>query len=112
MKLCSPIALLVCCLGIASCGGGSKPPGLTGSNTQSGVLLSWSASDGDDAAVGYWIYREDGVSGFAKVNDVAVTATWFTDSTVDSGTYTYEVTAVDASGVESGPSNQVTISVP
>jgi fibronectin type 3 domain-containing protein len=62
--------------------------------------------------VGYNVYRR-GTSGTTKLNAVPVTGTSYVDSSVQPGqTYYYVTKAVSATGAESGPSNQVQITVP
>jgi fibronectin type 3 domain-containing protein len=63
---------------------------------------------------GYNIYRSTGGGGsFSKLNASPNSQASYTDSAVQSGTtYMYEVKSVDANGAESGPSNQITLSVP
>jgi len=76
------------------------------------VTLNWTASA--SSVSGYNVYRGT-VSGgpYTKVNSVLEAASNFVDNTVASGaTYFYVVTAVDASSVESGFSNQVSAVVP
>lgn len=76
------------------------------------VVLSWQESSPSDPAVSYNIYRGPSVSGpFAKLANAP--STTYTDTTVVSGqSYSYEVTAVDSNGVESGDSNIITVEVP
>lgn len=87
---------------------------LSGSGSQGShsVLLDWTASI--SPVVGYYVYSGTQASGpFAKLNSTPLASTTFTENPVQSGTtYYYEVTAVDASGVESGFSNEVSVSVP
>lgn len=73
-------------------------PGVTAST----VSLSWTASISSGVS-GYNVYRAGTSAGpFTKVNASLVTATSFTDTTVQSGqTYYYVLTAVDASTNES-----------
>ena len=88
---------------------------LTGSGTpppQHSVNLSWNPST--SGAVGYNVYRGN-VSGgpYTEINPTLDPSTTYTDSTVVGGqTYYYVSTAVDASGVESGFSNQVKATIP
>jgi fibronectin type 3 domain-containing protein len=64
--------------------------------------------------VGYNVYRAVGSSGALQlINSSPLTAAVYTDNAVVSGnTYVYVVKSLDASGKESGPSNQTTITVP
>jgi hypothetical protein len=64
------------------------------------VLLTWTAST--TPSVNYNIYRGTSIGAYMKLNSTPVSATSYTDSTVQSGqTYYYVATAVDASGNES-----------
>jgi fibronectin type 3 domain-containing protein len=72
------------------------------------VDLSWSAPNNSPVKiVGYNIYRSaPDNSSSQRLNLSAVTQTTYVDSTVQSGQfYKYVVKSVDASGVESAPSN-------
>ncbi len=76
------------------------------------VLLTWDASS--SPVVGYHVYRST-VSGgpYAVQTASAIAALDFTDSSVAPGTtYYYAVTSIDASGLESGYSNQVVATIP
>ncbi len=73
--------------------------------------LSWDVSGN---AVGYNVYRGT-VSGgpYSIINASLDSTTTYTDNTVVSGqTYYYVATAVDASGDESGYSNQAQAVIP
>jgi fibronectin type 3 domain-containing protein len=78
------------------------------------VDLTWDAPvSSSDAVAGYHIYRAASSGSYALLNASANTPTTYTDTTVEAGqTYTYEVTSVDASGVESAPSNVYTATIP
>ncbi|GAA3508765.1 chitinase [Streptosporangium album] len=82
-------------------GQGQQPPaaptGLTSTSTRTNAVLSWTASAG---ATGYNVYRNG-----AKV--ATATGTTYTE-TPPQGTYTYQVSAVNAAG-ESARSNQVSV---
>jgi len=86
----------------------------TGTSVAHDVNLSWNApSSSPDPVVSYNIYRATGSGGFVLVNSSPDTAVTYVDNNVVSGTsYNYEVTSVDANGVESTPSNQVTVTIP
>ena len=89
----------------------------TGASAASGyqVSLSWDApGSSSDPVSGYKVYRATGSSGsYQLLNSSAVTSTDYTDSTVASGTtYSYEIMSVDASGVQSSPSNVYTATIP
>jgi Abnormal spindle-like microcephaly-assoc'd, ASPM-SPD-2-Hydin len=88
---------------------------LAGSGTaplQHSVDLSWNAST--SAVVGYNVYRGTTAGGpYTKLNSATDASTSYTDNTVQSGqSYYYVTTAVNSSGVESGYSNQVPVSIP
>jgi chitodextrinase len=83
--------------------------------SQTQVSLSWTASTDNVGVVGYTIYRST-TSGFtpSTANQIGTTttATTFSDTSVNIGTYYYLVTASDAAGNVSPVSNQATIVVP
>ena len=71
--------------------------------------LGWTASTGPDVA-GYRVYRNGSAT---PLNSSLVTTTSYTDSTVAGGTtYSYAVTAVNTSGVESARSAAVSVTTP
>jgi hypothetical protein len=79
------------------------------------VNLSWDAPDNsEDPVVGYNVYRSpSGNSTYELLNSSVDTATTYVDSTVQAGlTYDYFVESVDAFGVESSPSNMISVSIP
>jgi hypothetical protein len=79
------------------------------------VNLTWQApASSTDPIAGYHIYRAaSGTTSYSLLNSALVTQTSYADATVQSGqTYDYEVKSVDASGVESSPSNLTTVSIP
>jgi large repetitive protein len=79
------------------------------------VTLTWDASTGSGEPItGYEIYRSTSGSAQYQLLNVSVDAqTTFTDTNVQSGmTYLYYVTAVDASGVQSAPSNIIAVAIP
>ena len=84
-------------------------PGAPTLNTATGgvnsVALTWSGPTTGGAAASYNVYRS-GASGPVSLVTSGVTGTSFTD-TVTPGTYTYQITAVNSSGVEGPPSNQL-----
>jgi hypothetical protein len=87
----------------------------TGTAVQHQIDLSWDApSSSADPVAGYNVYRStDGGGSFTKLNSSPESQVDYTDSAVQSGTtYEYEIKSVDASGVESGPSNQINLTVP
>jgi hypothetical protein len=89
--------------------------GGTGTAVQHEIDLSWNApSSSADPVAGYNVYRStDGGGSFTKLNSSPDGQVDYTDSAVQSGTtYMYEVKSVDANGVESSASNQISLSVP
>ena len=71
------------------------------------VQLSWAApASSSDPVVGYHIYRANSGGSYQLLNSSVNQPTAYNDTTVQAGaTYNYEVTSVDAAGVESAPSN-------
>jgi hypothetical protein len=87
----------------------------TGTAVAHEIDLSWDApASSDDPVAGYNVYRStNGGGAFTKLNASPDSQETYIDSAVQSGsTYVYEVKSVDASGVESGASNQITLTVP
>jgi hypothetical protein len=87
----------------------------TGTAASYAVNLSWDAPiSSADPVVGYNVYRVlSGSSTYALLNSSLETETSYMDSTVVSGqTYDYIAESVDASGVESIPSNVFTVKIP
>jgi fibronectin type 3 domain-containing protein len=87
----------------------------TGTAVQHEIDLSWNApSSSADPVAGYNVYRSaDGGGSFTKLNPSPDGQVDYTDSAIQSGTtYVYEVKSVDANGVESGASNQISLTVP
>jgi hypothetical protein len=86
----------------------------TGTGVAHEVDLSWSApTSSPDPVAGYNIYRATGSGSVVRINSSPGAAVVYVDSTVASGaTYSYQVTSVDSSGVESVPSNQITVTIP
>jgi hypothetical protein len=88
---------------------------LSGTGASHQVELSWNAPPAStNPIVAYNIYRApSGNSSFARVNSSPNSSPTFTDSTVQSGTaYDYKVTSLSSAGLESSPSNKITVSVP
>ncbi|MGE5285401.1 MAG: hypothetical protein ACM3OG_10565 [Actinomycetota bacterium] len=82
---------------------------IIGSKTESGILLSWSNVSG---AVSFNVYR-DTMSSFithkTKIASAILTTT-YTDTTVSSGTtYFYQVTAVNANGIETAGTDEISV---
>jgi len=85
----------------------SAPSGLTATATNSSsVHLSWTASTDNVGVTGYNIFRNGTKVGTSTTNS-------YTDSGLTSNTqYTYTVTAYDAAGNASTPSNSATVTTP
>jgi hypothetical protein len=129
---------IFCYVGLAASGGGSKTlamahawsiaaqSGGTGQAPHSGtqpkrhhVSLSWHAgpptgASTEDLVNGYNVYRRDAMTAnYVKINSDLVVDTDYVDDFVRPGeTYQYETTAVNFRGIESGPSNRVTVEIP
>ena len=87
----------------------------TGTSVPHEIDLTWDApSSSPDPVAGYSVYRStDGGGSFTKLNSSLDSQAAYTDSAVQSGTtYTYEIKSVDANGVESTPSNEISLTVP
>jgi Abnormal spindle-like microcephaly-assoc'd, ASPM-SPD-2-Hydin/Fibronectin type III domain len=92
---------------------GTAQVSLSGTGMPHDVALSWNAPTGTSGQIaGYNVYRSpSGRSSYQRLN--ASTNTQYTDNTVQSGTaYDYIVKSVDASGMESAPSNMTTVTIP
>ena len=88
---------------------------LSGTGEPHEVELSWNAAiSSADPAVGYYVYRSTGgSSSYQLLNTTEDIQTAYMDITVQSGlTYDYIVESVDASGVESAPSNIASVTIP
>jgi hypothetical protein len=90
----------------------TTPPSAPGSLNATGALgsasLTWSASTDNTGVTNYNVYRST-TSGFtpSTANRIAQpTGTSYTDGSLAAGTYYYKVTAQDASGNVSQPSNE------
>jgi hypothetical protein len=77
------------------------------------VRLVWRPSEAEDVA-GYIVYRHpDGTDKFERITPQPVVSAELVDTAVAGGkTYVYRVTAIDQTGNESGPSNEVRAEVP
>jgi hypothetical protein len=87
----------------------------TGTAAFYAVNLSWEAPTSSvDPVAGYNVYRApSGSSTYALLNSSPETETSYMDSTVVNGQiYDYIAESVDASGIESIPSNVFTVSIP
>ena len=79
------------------------------------VDLSWNApASSPDPVAGYIVYRSpSGASSYVQMNSSAVTQTAYTDPSVKAGqAYDYVIESIDASGVESAPSNVASATIP
>ena len=97
----------------ASTGSGSGSG--TQSSAQHRVQLSWNAPSGSPVTLaGFNVYRSTvGVSNYARLNPSLNSATSYVDTSVQSGlTYDYVVKSVDATGLESSPSNATEVKIP
>jgi hypothetical protein len=95
--------------------GGTTAISLSGTGQPHEVDLSWDAPSNSSVPVsGYHIYRAtQGSSSYQLLNSSVDAQTSYTDSTGQSGAaYQYYVTTVDSAGVESGPSNSTSVTIP
>jgi hypothetical protein len=78
------------------------------------VSLSWSAPVNSPVHVtGYNVYRATGGStSFLRLSSSDTQTSYVDLAVVATTTYTYYVTSVDSQGTQSGPSNEVTVTVP
>ena len=86
---------------------------LSGTSNPHQVELSWSAPSVSSTPISqYRVYRATGgTASFARLSTVAQTT--YTDASVQSGkSYSYYVTSVSSTGVESTPSKTVTATIP
>jgi hypothetical protein len=89
--------------------------GLSGTSGAHEVDLTWNApSSSADPLAGYNVYRSpSGIPTDQRLNSLVNAATAYADTAVQSGlAYDYFVTSVDASGVESAPSNMTSVTIP
>jgi hypothetical protein len=82
------------------------------SAVQHSVTLRWQPSTSQ--VMGYFIYRGTRSGGpLSRLNPSANASTSYTDNSVASGqSYVYAVRSVDSRNVESGNSNQVSVTIP
>ena len=97
--------------------GSTAQVALTGAGTAPAaheVDLSWNApASSTDPVMGYNIYRATGSGALVLITSSPDLTLAFADKNVTSGaSYSYVAKSVDASGVESAPSNQVTVTIP
>jgi Domain of unknown function (DUF4082)/Bacterial Ig-like domain/Bacterial Ig domain len=87
------------------------PTGITATATTSGAAVSWNANTDTDLA-GYYIYRGASVAGqYTRLNLDLLSGPSYEDTLAPSGTSFYAVSAVDATGNESGRSGVVSVSM-
>ena len=83
------------------------PSGLAATVAGHDVSLQWVASLDADVA-GYHVYRQQEINGgWTRVTPTPRPGTEYVDDALANGDYRYRVTAIDDSGNESGPSNEV-----
>jgi hypothetical protein len=90
----------------------SAPTSLVATGTIGSIALTWSASTDNTGVTGYNVHRST-IAGFAPspANRIAQPlGTAYTDASLAPGTYYYLVTAQDAAGNLSAPSNQASAS--
>jgi hypothetical protein len=74
--------------------------------------LSWNASQ-SPGVIGYNVYRRTPTGTYSKINSSLDVNVNYTDATVTAGqSYCYVVKGVDGNDVESGPSNEVQVTIP
>jgi hypothetical protein len=96
---------------MTGCGGSGSGSSSGGSTAVShNIDLTWT---GDVSASGYIVYRRSASSiSSVPLNTVPLTTTSFTDIATSGSRLLYRVTAVDANGFESVPSEEVSVTVP
>ncbi|MCP4662251.1 MAG: hypothetical protein GY856_43165, partial [bacterium] len=87
----------------------APPRDLAARMEESAVILTWTANEEPDLQ-GFNIHRIEGGSP-VKINQAAVPGPPFSDTGRPGGDHLYEITAVDASGNESAPSNRAGVRV-
>jgi fibronectin type 3 domain-containing protein len=90
-------------------GGNSNPFMLIGSKSGSAIVLTWSNVSG---ASSYNVYR-DTISAFithkTKIASEIPTTTYTDTSVISGNTYFYQVTAVNASGIETAGTDEISV---
>jgi hypothetical protein len=81
------------------------------------VLLTWVpslASAMGENVIGYNVYRRSALgTTYLRMNDDLVSVNSYVDDSVRAGaTYNYRTTAVNSAGIESAPSNQISVTIP
>ena len=75
------------------------------------VTIGWSPSK--SPVTGYYVYRETQFSGPIKLTPQIIVGTQYVDKSVEAGhNYSYFVTSVDSRGLESKPSDKISVAVP
>ncbi len=74
------------------------------------VELAWTGGDAP-ALVGYHVYRKSAGASAQRLTSAALPTPAYRDEGLSPGSYTYQVTAVTATGCESGPSNELAVSI-
>ena len=87
----------------------SPPLNLTAKASGADIALIWDANSEPDLA-GYNVYRNSSL-GWIRINASLVTLHAYYDAGLRNGAYTYRVTAVDAIGNESSPSNEASAAI-
>lgn len=88
---------------------------LSGTGAAHQVELSWiEPVSTSNPIVAFNVYRApSGSSSFARLNSSPDQMATYTDTTVQSGAaYDYKVTSLDSAGLESSPSNKISVAVP
>ncbi len=100
---------------ISGCGVSTPAAQAPGDTVHHQVDLTWDAPESSPVQfVGYHVYRAPASSSAYQLLNTSLAAeTVYLDTTVQSGlSYNYFVTSVDGSGVESGASNTVSVTIP
>jgi hypothetical protein len=108
-----PIHLIAIGLLCTACASSGRNARIEAAAKPHSVTISWAPGPAGRVA-GYNVLRDTlpGPVG-VRLNEKPITEARFQDTTVESGlTYTYYVTAVDAKGHESGPSDRAVVQVP
>jgi len=73
--------------------------------------LAWQVPANGSPPSGYHVYRAAGGGAFARITPAPVATTSYADGILSPGAYCYRVTAVNAQGLEGGPSTQACLEV-
>jgi fibronectin type 3 domain-containing protein len=99
------------CMAVQDLFAPAAPTGVAALARDRGAEVSWSPSPEPDLAL-YRVYRARAGAAPARVGEVKVGETSFTDPRLDSGEHVYTVTAVDRDGNESPHSRPAEVRVP